>query len=59
MALNVQMENSFKDELDDKFGEDRGDRRSAHVDQPQILSGALCSKDRGVLSSESVKTRRR
>ena len=44
MALNVLMENSFKDEFNETFGEDRDDRRPAHVDQPQTLSGALCSE---------------
>ena len=34
----VLTENSFKDEFDEKFGKDKGDRRPAHVDQPQIIS---------------------
>ncbi len=45
MALNVLMENSFKDEFDEKFGKDRGDRWPAHADQPQILSDAHCSHE--------------
>ena len=45
MALNILIENSFKDEFDETFGKDRGDRRPAHADQPQILSGALCSEE--------------
>ena len=44
MALNVPMENSFKDEFDEKFGKDRGDRQPAHADQLQILSDAQCSQ---------------
>ena len=40
MALNVLMENSFKDEFHEKFGKDRGDRRPVHADQPQILYDA-------------------
>ena len=45
MALNVLMENSFKDEFDEKFGKARGDRRPARADQPQILSDAQCSQE--------------
>ena len=45
LALNVLMENTFKDELDEKFGKDRGDRRPTHAHQPQILSDAQCSQE--------------
>ena len=41
----VLMENSFKDEFNEKFGKDRGERRPAHADQPQIISNALCSQE--------------
>ena len=39
----VLMENSFKDEFDEKFGKDRG--RPAHADQPQLISDAQCSQE--------------
>ena len=45
MTLNVLMENSFKDEFDETFCKDRGDRRLAHADQPQTLSDAECSQE--------------
>ena len=41
----VLMENSFKDEFDEKFGQDRGDRRPAHAYQLQMISDALCSQE--------------
>ena len=39
------MKNSFKDEFDEKFGKDRGDRRPTHADQPQTLSDAQRSQE--------------
>ena len=39
------MKNSFKDEFDEKFGKDRGDRRPTHADRPQTLSDAQCSQE--------------
>ena len=44
MALDVLMESSFKDEFDETFGNDRGDRRPARAYRPQIITGALCSQ---------------
>ena len=40
----VLRENSFKDEFDKNIDKDSGDR-SAHADQPQIISDALCSQE--------------
>ena len=45
MALKVLMEKSFKDECDENFCKDRGDRRLANADQPQHLTDAQCSHE--------------